>query len=240
MPIHLRAEPSDYAEAVLVPGDPKRAKYIAENIFDPGARLVNDERGELGFTGTFRGKPISVQSVGMGGASVAIYYTELSQQLGAKRIIRVGTAGGLANGLKMGDTVVAVSATCDDPMINIFTNGEAHAPTADWRLVELAARTAREQGATVHVGPIVTSAIFYDTRPGIMKRWKDRGHLAVEMEAGILYTLGAIHRFEAVCLCTISDMIGEEGDTERISDEELRHGVDRMMSVACEVATADL
>ena len=239
MPIHLRAEPSDYAPAVLVPGDPKRSKYIAEHIFDPGARLVNDERGELGFTGTFRGKPISVQSVGMGGASVAIYYTEL-KQLGAQRIVRVGTAGGLANGLRMGDTIVAVSATCDDPMINILTGGEAHAPTADWRLVELAARTAREQGATVHVGPIVTSAIFYDTREGIMKRWKDRGHLAVEMEAGILYTLGAILGFEAVCLCTISDMIGEAGETERISDEELRLGVDRMMAVACEVATADL
>jgi len=240
MPIHLRAEPSDYASAVLVPGDPKRAKYIADNIFDPGARLVNDERGELGFTGTFHGKPISVQSVGMGGASVAIYYTELVQQLGVTRLVRVGTAGGLANGLKMGDTVVAVSATCDDPMINILTNGEPHAPTADWRLVELAARTAREQGATVHVGPIVTSAIFYDQREGIMKRWKQRGHLAVEMEAAILYTLGAIYGFEALCLCTISDMIEETGETERISDEELRLGVDRMMSVACEVATAEL
>jgi len=240
MPIHLRAEPSDYAPAVLVPGDPKRSQYIAEKIFDPGARLVNDERGELGYTGTFRGKPISVQSVGMGGPSVAIYYTELAEQLGVKRIVRVGTAGGLKDGLRMGDTIVAVSATCDDPMINILTNGEAHAPTADWRLVELAARAAREQGATVHVGPIVTSAVFYDRREGIMKRWKDRGHLAVEMEAGILYTLAAIYGFEAVCLCTISDMIGETGESERISDEELRLGVDRMMAVACEVATADL
>ena len=166
MPIHLRAEPSDYAPAVLVPGDPRRAKYIAETFFDPGARCVNEERGMLGFTGTFKGKPISVQSVGMGGASAAIYYTELAQQLGAKRIIRVGTAGGLADGLRMGDTVVAVSATSDDPMVDILTNGEPHAPTADWRLVELAARLARDAGATVHVGPIVTSALFYDTRAG--------------------------------------------------------------------------
>lgn len=240
MPIHLRAEPSDYASAVLVPGDPKRAKYIAENIFDPGARLVNDERGELGYTGTYHGKPISVQSVGMGGASVAIYYTELAEQLGVKRIVRVGTAGGLADGLKMGDTVVAVSATCDDPMGKILTDGEEHAPTADHRLVELAARIAREQGATVHVGPIVTSAIFYDKREGIMKRWKDRGHLAVEMEAAILYILGALLGFEAVCLCTISDLIDETGAAERISDEDLRRGVDRMMNVACEVATAEL
>lgn len=240
MPIHLRAEPSDYAPACLVPGDPKRAKYIAEHIFDPGARLVNDERGELGYTGTYQGKPISVQSVGMGGSSVAIYYTELTQQLGVTRVVRVGTAGGLKDGLRMGDTVVAISATCDDPMINILTGGEAHAPTADYRLVELATRAAREQGATVHVGPIVTSAIFYDPRPGIMKRWKDRGHLAVEMEAGILYTLAAIHGFEALTICTVSDMIAESGESERISDEELQRGVDRMMAVACQVATADL
>lgn len=240
MPIHLRAEPSDYAPAVLVPGDPRRATYIAERIFDPGARLVNEERGALGYTGTFRGKPISVQSVGMGGASVAIYYTELAEQLGVRRIIRVGTAGGLADTVRMGDTVVAISATCDDPMIGILTDGESHAPTATYRLVELAVRAAREQGATVHVGPIVTTPIFYERRQGMARRWKQRGHLAAEMEAAILYTLGAILGFESLCICTISDMIEESGASERISDEELRRGVDRMMSVACEVATADL
>ena len=240
MPIHLRAEPSDYAPAVLVPGDPKRAAYIAEHHFDPGARLVNDERGMLGFTGTYQGRPISVQSVGMGGASAAIYYTELAQFLGARRIIRVGTAGGLKPGLRMGDTVVAMSATADDPMVGILTDGEAHAPTADWRLVELSARLARDKGATVHVGPIVTSAIFYDRREGIMQRWRDRGHVAVEMEAAVLYTLAAIHGFEALALMTVSDLIASETETERISDDELRTGVDRMMTVACEVAVADL
>jgi 5'-methylthioadenosine phosphorylase/purine-nucleoside phosphorylase len=240
MPIHLRAEPTDYASAVLVPGDPRRARYIAETFFDPGARCVNDERGMLGFTGTYSGRPISVQSVGMGGSSAAIYYSELTQQLGATRVIRVGTAGGLRDGLCMGDTVVAVSATCDDPIINVLTHGDPHAPTADWRLVELAARSARERGATVHVGPIVTSAVFYDTRPGIMKRWKDRGHLAVEMEAGILYTLGAIHGFESLAIMTISDLIDDDGTTERITDAELQAGVDKMMEVACAVAVADL
>jgi 5'-methylthioadenosine phosphorylase/purine-nucleoside phosphorylase len=240
MPIHVRANPGDFAPAVLVPGDPKRAKYIAETFFDPGAKVVNDERGELGYTGTYRGKPLSVQSVGMGGASAAIYYTELTQQLGATRLVRVGTAGGLKTGLHMGDTVVAVSATSDDPMISILTEGDPHAPTADWRLVELSSRLARERGATVHVGPIVTSAVFYDPRPGIMKRWKDRGHLAVEMEASILYTLGAIHGFEALAIMTVSDMIGEEGESVRISDEELKRGVDQMMEVACEVAVTDL
>jgi len=239
MPIHLRAEPSDYAPAVLVPGDPRRAQYIAETFFE-GARLVNEERGMLGYTGTYKGKPLSVQSVGMGGASVAIYYTELAEQLGAKRIVRVGTAGGLGAGMQMGDTVVAVSATCDDPMIDILTEGDAHAPTADWRLVELAARTARERGTKVHVGPIVTAAVFYDRRPGIMERWRARGHLAVEMEAAILYTLGAIYGFETLAIMTISDLIAGTGDTVRISDEELKRGVDQMMEVACDVATAEI
>src|SRR5215471_15950173 len=113
MPVHLRGTPDDYAPAVLVPGDPVRARHIAETFFDPGARCVNEERGMLGFTGTFDGRPISVQSVGMGCASAAIYYSELIS-LGAKRLIRVGTAGGLKRGLRMGDTLVAVSATPDD------------------------------------------------------------------------------------------------------------------------------
>jgi len=237
MPIHLRAEPGDYAPAVLVPGDPRRATYIAEHFFDPGFRLVNEERGALGYTGTFRGAPISVQSVGMGGASAGIYYNELIQ-LGAKRIVRVGTAGGLAPGLRMADTVVAISATADDPVVAQLTNGEAHAPTATYSLVEHAVQLARQRGARVHVGPIVTSGLFYDPRAGIMQRWADRGHLAVEMEAAMLYTLGALHHVETLCLCTISDLITDEQNAERISDEELRTGVDRMMEVACEVATA--
>jgi DeoD family purine-nucleoside phosphorylase len=224
MPIHLRAEPSDYASAVLVPGDPNRATYIAETFFDPGFRLVNRERGALGYTGTFEGKPISVQSVGM-------------IQLGAKRLIRVGTAGGLADGLHMADTVVAISATADDPSVGHLVGGEPHAPTASWTMVERSVALARERGATVHVGPIVSSALFYDPRPGMMQKWKDRGHLAVEMEAAMLYTLGALHRIETVALCTISDLIAAEaGTAERISDEELKIGVDRMMQVACSLA----
>ena len=240
MPIHLRAEPSDYASAVLVPGDPRRATYIAETFFDPGARCVNEERGMLGYTGTFKGQPISVQSVGMGCASAAIYYSELIQ-LGAKRIIRVGTAGGLADGLRMADTVVAISATADDPIIGHLTEGEPHAPTATWSLIEHSVNLARSSGATVRVGPVVSSALFYDPREGMMQKWKDRGHLAVEMEAAVLYTLGAIHKIETLCMVTISDLIAAEaGTSERISDAELKDGVDRMMTVACEVAIADL
>lgn len=240
MPIHIRAAASDYAPAVLVPGDPRRAKYIAETFFDPGARLVNEERGELGFTGTFKGKPISVQAAGMGCASAAIYYTELIQ-LGATRLVRVGTAGGLAPGLRMADTIVAMSATPDDQIVSQLCGGEAHAPTATYSLVERAVQLSRESGARVHVGAIVSAALFYDRREGIMNRWRERGHLAVEMEAAVLYTLGALHRIETLCMATISDLItGEQDTAERISDAELQQGVDKMMEVACQVATADL
>ncbi len=236
MPVHIRAEASDYAPAVLVPGDPRRAKYIAETFFDPGAKLVNEERGELGFTGTYKGKPISAQASGMGCPSAAIYYTELIM-LGAKRIIRVGTAGGLAPGLRMADTVIAMSATPDDQTALQLTNGDPHAPTATYSLVERAVALSRESGATVHVGSIVSSSLFYDPRPNMMQKWKDRGHLAVEMEAAVLYTLGAIHKIETLCIATVSDIIAaEEGTSERISDAELKKGVDRMMEVACNVA----
>jgi 5'-methylthioadenosine phosphorylase/purine-nucleoside phosphorylase len=212
---------------------------MAETFFDPGARCVNDERGMLGFTGTYHGAPISVQSVGMGGPSAGIYYNELIQ-LGAKRIVRVGTAGGLADNLQMADTIVCLSGTPDDPSVALLTNGEAHAPTGDWRLIELSARLARDKGATVHVGSVVSSALFYDPREGLFMRWKERGHLAVEMEVATLYTLAAIHHIEAVALVTVSDLIREAGDIERISDEDLQLGVDRMMAVACDVAVAEL
>lgn len=234
MPIHLRAEPGDYAPAVLVPGDPKRARTIADNFLDD-ARQVNDERGMLGFTGTFRGVPLSVQSVGMGGPSAAIYYEELIQ-LGARRLVRVGTSGGLQPSLRMGDTVLAMSATADCPLAGQLLGGAAHAPTATWSLVAAADSLARAQGVELRVGPIVTSGIFYDERPGIVERWRDLGHLAVEMETATLYTLAALRGVEAVALMTVSDVITGTGQSERISDAELAAAVDRMMRIGCDVA----
>src|SRR3954452_4523262 len=130
MPIHLRAEPGDYADAVLLPGDPLRASYIAETFFED-VRQVNGERGMLGFTGTFEGRPISVQSSGMGCPSAAIVIEELVQ-LGAKRIVRVGTCGGLQPDLALGDLIIAVAATPADGTVRTYTAGEAHTPTADW------------------------------------------------------------------------------------------------------------
>lgn len=235
MPIHLRAEPGDYAPNVLCPGDPRRARYIAETFFDPGFRCVNEERGLLGFTGTFDGSPISVQTTGMGCPSAGIVFEELVM-LGAKRLIRVGTCGGLKNGIKMGDTVLALSATADDETPLRYAQMTSYAPTATFELAEVAARLSREQGATVHVGPVVSSGVFYNPDPTMFARWKRVGHIGVEMEAAMMYTVAAVHGIEALAMMTVSDLLGEDGETERISDEALKQGVDNMMRLACQVA----
>ncbi len=237
MPIHLRAEPGDYAPNVLCPGDPRRATYIAEHFFDPGARLVNEERGMLGYTGTFEGSPISVQSTGMGCPSAGIVFEELVM-LGATRLVRVGTCGGLLPGMQMGDTVIAISATAEDTTPLRYAQMDTYAPTATFTLAETAARLAREHGDRVHVGPIVTSGVFYDPDPTTFGRWKRLGHVGVEMEAAMMYTIAAVKGIEALAVMTVSDLLGETGDTERISDEDLRRGVDDMMRLACRVAVS--
>jgi 5'-methylthioadenosine phosphorylase/purine-nucleoside phosphorylase len=238
MPIHLRAEPSDYAPSVLCPGDPRRATYIAETFFDPGFRLVNEERGLLGYTGTFDGKPISVQTSGMGCPSSGIVFEELVM-LGARRLIRVGTCGGLQHGMRMGDTVIGLSATAEDTTALRLAQMPSYAPAATYDLVETAVRLSREQGTTIHVGPIVSSGVFYDPEGSVtFARWKRTGHLGVEMEAAMMYTVAAVRGIEAMAMMTVSDLLGEGGETERISDEELKRGVDTMMRIACRVAVS--
>ncbi len=237
MPIHLRADEGDYAPNVLCPGDPRRAQYIAETFFDPGFRQVNEERGMLGFTGTFEGKPISVQTTGMGCPSSGIVFEELVM-LGAKRLIRVGTCGGLKPGMTMGDTVIGITATAEDPTPLRVAQVESYAPTATFELAEVAAGLSRDSGATVHVGPIVTSGVFYDPDPGTFARWKRLGHVGVEMEAAMMYTIAAIHGLEALAMMTVSDILEESGETTRISDEALKAGVDQMMEIGCRVAVS--
>jgi DeoD family purine-nucleoside phosphorylase len=237
MPIHLRAEPGDYAPAVLCPGDPRRAEHIARTLFTD-ARLVNDERGMLGYTGTFQGRPISVQASGMGSPSAAIIYEELIQ-LGAQRIIRVGTCGALQPGMMMADLVVGMAATPSDQTVLTYTGGEAHAPVADWHLVHKAVQVAGERGETVHVGGIVSSDVFYDPDPDRPRRWATRGSLAIEMEAAVLYTIGALRAVATLAVLTVSDILYGESAV-RISDRELRQGVERMTELAAGVAVADL
>lgn len=233
MPIHLRANEGDYAEAVLMPGDPLRAKYIAETFFED-VRQVNGERGMLGYTGTWKGSPVSVQSTGMGCPSAAIVAEELVM-LGAKRLIRVGTCGGLQPGMTMGELIVATCATPSDRTTLNYTGGEMHAPAADFALIDSAVRHAREVGRAIRVGGIVSSDVFYQPDTQLAERWSNRGILAVEMEAAVLFTIAALKKVRAATLCTVSDIV-VEGEFIRISDEALRQAVDEMMEIALEVA----
>ena len=234
MPIHLRAEPGDYAKACLLPGDPLRAQYIAENFLE-GAVQRNAERGMLGYTGTFAGKPVSVQATGMGCPSAAIVVEELVQ-LGVQRMIRVGTCGGLQPDMELGDLIVALTAVPADATARQLV-GEPHCPTADWELLHAAVHAAKELEKPVRVGPIVSSDLFYNPDDGQYGRWSSRGVLAVEMEAAVLFTLGALRGVKTACLLTVSDIV-VEGEFKRISDEEMRAAVDQMTELALAAVTA--
>jgi 5'-methylthioadenosine phosphorylase/purine-nucleoside phosphorylase len=234
MPIHVRAEPGDYAEACLLPGDPLRAKYIAETFLE-NAEQKNSERGMLGYTGTFRGRPVSVQATGMGCPSAAIVIEELVQ-LGVKRLLRIGTCGGLQPDLQLGDLIVAISAIAADSTARHLVR-EPHAPTADWELIHGAVHAAKELGKPVRVGPIVSSDLFYNPDEDQNRRWSERGVLAVEMEAAVLFTLGALRQVQAGCLLTVSDVVVED-EFVRISDEEMQAAVDQMTELALGTVTA--
>lgn len=233
MPIHVRAEPGEYAEACLLPGDPLRAKYVAETFLD-GPEQRNWERGMLGYTGTFEGRPVSVQATGMGCPSAAIVIEELAM-LGVKRMLRIGTCGGLQPDMQLGDLIVAVSAVPADSTAAHLVR-EPHAPTADWELVHAAVHAAKELGRSVRVGPIVSSDLFYNPDDGQYQRWSERGILAVEMEAAVLFTLGALRKVKAGCLLTVSDVV-VEGEFVRISDEEMKRAVDQMTELALRTVT---
>ena len=236
MPIHVRAEPGEYAEACLLPGDPLRARYIAETYLD-GAVQRNSERGMLGYTGEFEGRPVSVQATGMGCPSAAIVVEELIQ-LGVERLLRVGTCGGLQPDMALGDLIVVVSAVPADATARHLVGTDQHVPTASWELVHGPVHVAKEIDQPVRVGPVVSSDLFYNPDDRQYERWSKRGVLAVEMEAAVLFTLGALRGFAAGCLLTVSDVV-VEGEFQRISDEELRAAVDRMTRVALATVTAE-
>ena len=235
MPIHVRAEPGEYADAVLLPGDPLRAKYIAETYLE-NVEQKNSERGLLGYTGTYNGKRVSVQGTGMGCPGAAIVFEELVQ-LGCKRLIRVGTCGGLQPHHALGDLIVAITAVPADSTAMHLVANEPHCPTGSWDLIHGAVYHAKEIGQELHVGPIVSSDLFYNPDDGQYERWSKRGVLAVEMEASVLFTIGALRGVEAGCLLIVSDIV-VEGEFTRISDEDMRAAVDRMTRVALEVATS--
>ena len=233
-PVHVRAEPGEIAESVLMPGDPRRATYIAEKFFED-AELVTEERGMLGYTGTYKGKPVSVQTTGMGCPSAAIVTEELIQ-LGARNLLRVGTCGGYGRELRLGDLVVATAATPNDGTVASITRGLPYAPAAHFDIVHAAHHAAESAGRRAFFGPIVSSDLFYDPEDEPARLWGELGVLAVEMEAAAIFTLAAMRGVKAGCLLTVSDTIAE--DIVRISDEDLRSAVDNMMALALDTLHA--
>ena len=230
MSIHIGAKKGEIAETVLLPGDPLRAKYFAETFLkDPVC--FNQIRGMLGFTGTYEGKRVSVMGSGMGIPSISIYASELFMEYGVKRAIRVGTAGGLQPGMKIGDIVLAMSACTDSNVNRVRFDGLDYAPTADFDLLTKAHTAAKELEKSVFVGPILSSDTFYGDDPDWWKVWKAYGVLAVEMEAAALYTLAAKHKAQALAIITISDTI--EGGEEAPS-EQREKGFAQMAHVALE------
>ena len=233
-PVHVRAEPEDFAESVLLPGDPRRARYIAETFFED-AKLVTEERGMLGYTGTYKGMPVSVQATGMGCPSAAIVTEELIQ-LGARNLLRVGTCGGYSPDLRLGDLIIATASTPSDGTVSSITRGLPYSPAAHFDIVHAAHHAAERSGRRTFIGPIVSSDLFYDPEEEPARLWGDLGVLAVEMEASAIFTLSAMRGVRAGCLLTVSDTIGEE--IVRITDEDLRNAVDNMMTLALDTLHA--
>lgn len=204
MSTHIGTAHGDIAETVLLPGDPYRAKWVAERFLED-ARCVNEVRGMLGFTGTWQGHPVTVQGSGMGMASLSIYVNELIRDYGVKTAIRIGSCGGMLPAVKMRDVILAMTASSvSTPSSTIFREMN-FAPAADWALLSAAARIAAARGTEVHVGGIYSSDTFYDERADLGAELQRHGVLAVEMETAELYTLAARHGIRALTVLTVSD-----------------------------------
>lgn len=237
--IHLRADEGDYAPLVLLPGDPNRARRISERFDEGSTRQVNEHRGLFGFTGTYNGQPVSVQTTGMGTPSLSIVVEELLR-LGVRRLIRVGTCGGIARGLKTGDLVIATAACPVDGATTTYLHGEAYAPAADFGLTRALVDAAGRAGLQVTTGLVASVDVFYNTDDDYAQRWRDRGVLAFEMEASALFFLAARAGVQAACALTVSDVLSEEVSTEEsyLPLEELDRAIDRMIEVALEAGIA--
>lgn len=199
---HLAAEPGDFAPVVLMPGDPRRARRIAEELFTD-ARLVTEVRGILGFTGMHAGKRVSVLASGMGGPSLAIYATELARFFGVRRIVRVGTAGGLQPDLDLGTVVAASSAHTDSAMTASWAPGVTLSAAPDFGMLRAAVEAAERDDIPLRVGPVFSSDTFYADEPAT--RVARFGTLAVEMEAATLYAVGAKENLQTLALVTVTD-----------------------------------
>jgi purine-nucleoside phosphorylase len=232
MSIHIAAKDGEIAEAVLLPGDPLRAKFVADNYLENAVQYTS-VRNILGYTGTYRGKKVSVQGTGMGVPSISIYVNELFKDYGVKRAIRIGTAGALHKSVQLRDLVFAMSACTDSGANNIRFGGRNFAPTASFSLLKTAWDIAVSKGWQPKVGPVVSSDMFYTEDPDEWKLWAKFGCLALEMECAELYTLAAKYGREALGIMTISDSLISG---EQTSAEERQTNFTRMMETALETA----
>jgi purine-nucleoside phosphorylase len=215
MSVHIGAKQGDIAETILLPGDPLRAKYIAETFLEE-AECYNNVRGMLGFTGIYKGKRVSVQGTGMGVPSISIYVNELIQSYGVKNLIRVGTCGAIQKDVKVRDVILAMTSCTDSNLNRLTFPGFDFAPCANFDLLKKAYDAATEAGLSVHVGNILTADVFYRESMDMVKKLADYGVLAVEMETTALYTLAAKYGVNALSVLTVSDHIftGEETTAE--------------------------
>lgn len=234
MSIHINAAQGEIADIVLLPGDPLRAKFIAETFLENPVQY-NDVRNMFGYTGTYKGHRVSVQGTGMGVPSISIYVTELLKDYGCKKLIRVGTAGALKEDVKVRDVVLAQGATTDSKMNEIQFGGIDYAPIADFDLLLKAYNAGKEAGLSLRVGNVYTADLFYgEKNPNQLLA--DYGVLAVEMESAALYTLAAKYDAQALSVLTISDHLITG---EATSSEERQSTFKEMMIVALEAAIAE-
>ena len=232
---HIAAENGDFAKTVLMPGDPLRAKFIAGNFLE-NARLVNNVRGVQGYTGTYKGKEISVMASGMGMPSIAIYAHELYNFFGVENIIRVGTAGGMDLKVKVKDVILAQGASTDSAFADQYGVVGSVSPISDFGMLKNAYDIAKDMNLSVHVGNIYSTDIFYNEDPNIVDKWNKLGILAVEMEAAALYMTAARWGKKALAICTVSDHLITGEST---SAEERQTSFTDMMKLALEVGIRD-
>lgn len=231
---HISAAKGDIAETVLLPGDPYRAKWAAETFLD-NPKLVNEVRGMFGFTGTYKGNPVTIHGSGMGMASLSIYANELITEYGAKTLIRIGSCGAMQESVNIRDVIIAMTAsTLSTPSRGIFKEIN-FAPCADYGLLEKAVAAARAKGTTTHVGNIYSSDVFYDERPDLNEIMIRHGILGVEMEAAELYNLAARHSVRALAVLTVSDHLITH---EALPSTERESSFGDMVEIALQAAFA--
>lgn len=232
---HINAEPGDFAETVLLPGDPLRAKHIAESFLE-GAVEVNTVRNMLGYTGSYRGMRVSAIGGGMGIPSTLIYATELVRDFGVKRLVRVGTCGAVSETLEIGDVLLALGAGTDSRVNRIRFRDYDLPATASWPLLRKVVLHAEAAGRKVHVGNIFSTDLFYPLDPGLRRLLAETGILAIEMEAAALYALAAHMGVEALAAMTVSDHLLHD---EQMTAEQRATGVDRMVRLVLDALAAD-